>query len=197
MKLFETIDLAAKSQNYKLFIVFRYLESLLKGLDVPDVEGEQIATFIAQNISMDGQGTATIKVDTVEEKVEFVKDGEDSVYLRNNDGVLEFSNDNSTWTPVGGGGTGGGDMLKSVYDVSDNGWVDKAGKLTTNGTDFVEYGDVVNSLAHPTGEQKVAWGVTDYGEGWLPCGVGGSLTTIGDGPVALTGQIQTVRAYFY
>jgi hypothetical protein len=145
MKPFETIDLAAKSQNYKLFLVFRYLETLLKGLDVPDVEGEQITGFLAQNLSMDGLGGATIKVDTLEAEVEIIKADQDSVYLRNNDGVLEYSNDHTTWTPVGGGGGGSGDMLKSVYDTVDNGYVDAAGKLK-NGLEEIDYADVQTAV---------------------------------------------------
>jgi hypothetical protein len=149
MKPFETIDLAAKSQNYKLFVVFRYLETLLKGLDVPDVEGEQITGFLAQNLFMDGIGGATIKVDTLEAEIEIIKAGEDSVYLRNNDGVLEYSNDHNTWVPIGSGG-GGGDMTKAVYDVSENGYVDKAANLT-DGQGTLTYANAVaaydNSLA--------------------------------------------------
>jgi hypothetical protein len=94
---------------------------------------------------MNGSGTATIKVDIVEAEIEFASEGFDSVYLRNNEGVLEYSNDHTTWTPVGSGGNGGaGDMTKAVYDVSNNGYVDAAGSLK-NGNETLTYGNVFSA----------------------------------------------------
>ena len=105
------------------------------------MEGEQIFSFLAQNLAMDGSGTATITVDTLEKEIEIVSEGFDSVYLRNNEGVLEYSNDHAAWTPVSGGGEGTGDMLKSVYDPSENGYVDSAGELK-NGEESLSFADM-------------------------------------------------------
>ncbi|HPU44057.1 MAG TPA: hypothetical protein PLS98_07570, partial [Dictyoglomaceae bacterium] len=56
------------------------------------------------------------------------------IYFRITEGVLEYSLDGTTYTPVEGtGSSGSGDMLKSVYDTDDDGVVDKA-EAIDNGT---------------------------------------------------------------
>lgn len=170
MKIFEDIDLAQKSQNYKLFLVFRYLENLLKGLGVPDVEGEQIESFVAQNISMNGSGTATIKVNVLGDASESVNGrviieivGEapnPSVYLANSGGALAYSNDGQTWTPISGGGTG--DMLKSTYDPDNVGVVSYAASLGTPGNNL-NYNQVNSKLQNfDYGNGMVTLGPTDF-----------------------------------
>lgn len=54
--------------------------------------------------------------------------------IRDNAGILQFKNSGGSWTNFGSGGTGGGDMFKSVYDTNDNGIVDAAEMLETDTT---------------------------------------------------------------
>ena len=70
------------------------IETALKALQFPDVNGVQLLNVALQNIDHDGSGNITVSVDTLENVVNL-----GSVQLRDNGGALEISTDGgSTWT---------------------------------------------------------------------------------------------------
>lgn len=108
-----------------------YLEKTLQALQFVDFGDIPIAAFLDQNLKMDDYGNCTITVNTLEQEVEIKGAGPQSVYLRNNNGVLEYSNNHTNWSAVGsGGGSGGGDMAKSTYDPNEDGRVAAADELS-------------------------------------------------------------------
>ena len=145
MKILSEIDVTTRFKNYGNWAAFALLQKILQALDFPDVDGVQIVDFVEQNISTDGNGHATIAISLLESEIEIQKTGQDSVYLRNNDGVLEYSNDHETWTPIGSGG-GSGDMTKAIYDVDDDGIVAWADGLKS-GEDTLPYSTVADVVA--------------------------------------------------
>lgn len=108
-----------------------YLEKTLQALQFVDFGDIPIAAFLDQNVAMDDYGNCTITVNTLEREVEIKGTGSQSVYLRNNNGVLEYSNNHAHWHAVGSGGEGGGggDMSKSTYDPNEDGRVTAAETL--------------------------------------------------------------------
>lgn len=108
-----------------------YLEKTLQSLQFVDFGEMPIASLLDQNLEMDDYGNCTITVKTLEQEVEIKGAGPQSVYLRNHNGVLEYSNDHAAWSAVGSGGSGGGggDMSKSTYDPNDDGRVAAAETL--------------------------------------------------------------------
>lgn len=101
MKIFETTDLATRFQRYKLYSVFKYLETLLKSLDIPDVNGIPIQSIADQNFTDLGDGNCVIDVDTLKDTVR-IGGEENPVYLRKGpvSGKLEWSQDGETWTAI-------------------------------------------------------------------------------------------------
>jgi len=109
-----------------------YLEKTLQVLQFVDFGDIPIASFLDQNLAMDEYGNCTITVNTLEQEAEIKGTGPQSVYLRNHNGVLEYSNNHTNWFAVGSGGGpgGGGDMNKSTYDPNEDGRVSAADELT-------------------------------------------------------------------
>ena len=58
--------------------------------------------------------------------------GESGYGFRDNGGVMEFKNSGGAWS-VFGGGSGSGDMTKAVYDTNNDGIVDEAAVITSQG----------------------------------------------------------------
>ena len=125
-----------------------YLEKVLQALEFVDFSDIPIASFLDQNLIMDDYGNCTITVNNLEQEVEIKGTGPQSVYLRNYNGVLQYSNNHTTWFPVGSGGVGGGDMYKATYDPTETGRVLAADALS-DGTNNATAAQVAAHLAAP------------------------------------------------
>lgn len=115
METYQNTDLLT-TYNGKgsIVAVLRQLEIIFRQMQLPDVEGIQIFSFLAQNLEGDGKGNFTITVDTLENVIEIV--GTPSLFLRNHSGVLQVSADHKlTWAEIGSGSGGTGDMLEAEY----------------------------------------------------------------------------------
>lgn len=157
METYQNTDLLT-TYNGKgsIVAVLRQLEILFRQMQMPDVEGIQIYSLLAQNLEGDGKGNFTITVDTLENVVEII--GTPSLFLRNHSGVLQVSADNKlTWSEIGSGsgGSGSGDMLKSTYDGNNDGIIDAAAELydgNNTATAAQVRGHLDNSAIHAGGD---------------------------------------------
>jgi hypothetical protein len=152
MKTLATTDLVSTFNLKGILAVLRQLEEILRTMNFPDVEGIPIYSLIG-NIVGDGHGNFTITVDTVANSIYFA--GDTPLYLRNYDGLLQVSTDNLSWSAVGAGGSGSGDMLKSAYDTDENGIVDQAEELSdgsNSATAAQVRGHLDNSALHAGGD---------------------------------------------
>ncbi len=105
------------------------LDTMLKTLDTPAVDGDMINTFANFNLTKISSGIYKIAVNTLETQTAIGT--LDPVYLRKHPTIrkIQASNDGTTWIDVGSGG----DMNKATYDPSDNGYVERAGMLVDGG----------------------------------------------------------------
>lgn len=132
-KPYNTVDLVNFERQYKYASLVRKIQELFQDLDLADLAGFVIKSFAEQNITDDGNGNVTLTINLLENTVAIGYT--DPVYLRNNQGTLQYSNkaDAGEWHNVGTVGGGSGDMLKSTYDTNDDGNVDGATALKDGG----------------------------------------------------------------
>lgn len=138
--------------------------------------------FTKHAIRDEGKARKTTRVDILGSPVEI---GATPVYLRDNSGTLEYSNNGADWYAVGSGG-GAGDMTKAVYDPGDDTRVDNAETLT-DGTNSATAAQVRTHLDDTTIHFVISDGITATTSVWSSQKISNELQNITISEFALRG----------
>jgi predicted RNA-binding protein len=133
------------------YAALKNIEDALKKLQIPSIEGiTLLAIGKNENITHDNQGNILVEVGSLKDQVQI-----GTMFLRANEAEsrLERSLDGVTWHDISTA-TGVGDMTKAIYDITNNGRVDKAEQLF-DGTNTATPAEIRNHLDnHPIGGQE-------------------------------------------